>query len=156
MIDDVGLIVVSPMRRTLQTAWDSLGFLMRRSVPVIVSPDWTETSTAECDTGSRVDILSTEFPQFSFEPVYPEWPEKTGKYAFTQSAVTARGLECRRWLKNRPEKAIIVVSHADFLYQGICSETFQNAAFRVFDFVGEEDVLKERVDPKATRIATKG
>ena len=115
---------------------------------MIVSPDFTETSTSACDVGSPVDVLSAEFPQFNFGLLYPEWPDKFGKYAFTQKAIAARGLECRLWLKERPEKVILAVSHADFLHGGLCSTIFQNAEYRVFDFAGGSDTLNERLDAR--------
>ena len=113
---------------------------------MVVSPDFTETSTNKCDIGSDADILRAEFPQFNFDSLYPEWPLKTGKYAFSQTAIAARGLGCRFWLKERPERTIIVVSHADFLYGGLCSTLFQNAEYRIFDFSGDGDHLEERLD----------
>ena len=146
LINDVGLIVTSPMRRALQTTQQGLDWLLQRGIPTHVSPDFTETSTAQSDVGSTIDVLSAEFPQFKFNDVYAEWPDKVGKYAFTDSAIEARGLECRRWLKRRPEKAIIVVSHADFMFEGLCSTIFQNAQYRIFDFAEEDDILRERFD----------
>ena len=147
-IDDNTRVLVSPMRRTLQTVRLGLDFLISRGVPVEVSPDWTETSTNPCDVGSTLEALEVEFPDFNFDQVYPEWPLKTGKYAFTQSAIAARGLECRLYMKSRPEKVIIAVSHADFLHGGICSTIFRNAEYRIFDFIGDSGELKERVDAK--------
>ena len=148
LINDVGLILVSPMRRTLQTALGSVGWMIEKGIPVVVSPDWTETSSSPCDTGSIVDVLTAEFPQFAFDTLYPGWPQKEGKYAFTQTAIAARGLGCRLWLKDRPEKVIVVFSHADFLYGGICSAVFQNAEYRVFDFARDGDNLIERVNAR--------
>lgn len=133
------------MRRTLQTAQASLGWLLEQGVSIRVDPDWTETTTHTCDIGSTIDILTTEFPQFKFDTIYPEWPLKSGKYAYTPAALEARGLDCRRWLKTRPEKVIIAVSHADFLHKGICQTIFGNATARVFDFAENSDELIERI-----------
>ena len=145
IIKETRLIVLSPMRRTLQTAQASLGWLLEQGVPSLVNPDWTETTTHACDIGSSVDELTLDFPQFKFDTIYPEWPSKSGRYAHTPAAVEARGLDCRRWLRARPENVIIAVSHADFLYRGIAATVFGNANARVFDFAENSDTLVERV-----------
>jgi hypothetical protein len=38
-------------------------------------------------------------------------------------------------LRERPEKAVIVVSHSGFLRLGVTGRWFMNADYRVFDFV---------------------
>ena len=143
-IKDVGLIVVSPMRRTLQTAQEALGWLIDKGVPVIVNADWTETSMNACDIGSDVNMLIEEFPRFKFDEMHPEWPQKTGRFAHDPNAVNVRGEDCRQWLRERPEKVVVAVSHADFLFHGICQSVFQNAEYRIFDFADEGIQLKER------------
>lgn len=49
-----------------------------------------------------------------------------------------RGIAARKWLRERPEKVIAVVSHSGFLRVGVCNRWFENADFRIFDF-GEGD-----------------
>jgi broad specificity phosphatase PhoE len=148
LVAETGLVVVSPMRRTLQTLQASLGWLIDQGIPVIVDPDWTETSMNNCDIGSPIGDLISEFPNFNYEKVYPEWPRKFGRYEHTNVAVKERGFDCREWLKSRPEKVIIAVSHADFLREGICSTIFANATARVFDFAGSGNQLIEQASIK--------
>ena len=93
-----------------------------------------ENSDKPCDTGTQVSTLSDEFPEFDFSTVFPEYPSKTGRWAFSQSAITQRGVDCRRWLKARPENTIAVVSHSGFLRVGVSHRHYANADFRVFDF----------------------
>jgi len=140
---DAELIVVSPMRRTLQTVRHGLGWLRLRGVPVIVRGDWQENSDSACDTGTPVGVLAQEFGEFDFDTVFEEYPAKTGRWAFTEAAIRQRGLECLRWLRNRPEKVIIVVSHSAYLRVAICQRRFTNADYRVFDFAGDRDELLE-------------
>jgi broad specificity phosphatase PhoE len=41
---------------------------------------------------------------------------QTGKWAPTAAALKNRALEARRWLKSRPEKEIVLVTHGGFLH----------------------------------------
>lgn len=41
---------------------------------------------------------------------------QTGRYAPTNEAIKNRAREARRWLKERPEKEIVVVTHGGFLH----------------------------------------
>jgi len=58
-----------------------------------------------------------------------------------------------RELYNRPEKAIVVVSHSGFLRLGVTTHYFFNADYRIFDFEevvdGEPLRLKQWASTKA-------
>lgn len=62
------------------------------------------------------------------------YPAKTGPYEYSEKAINGRAQEFLSWVKERPEKAIIVVSHAGFLRVGLVRRDFMNADYRVFDF----------------------
>lgn len=141
--DEAELIVVSPLRRTLHTAQLGLDWLIERGVPVQPRGEWQENSNMPCDTGTHVETLVREFPQFSYDTVFPEFPNKTGRWAFSEEAILQRGSDCRRWLKSRPEKVIAVVTHSAFLRIGIAPTRFANADYRVFDFVADGDELHQ-------------
>lgn len=57
--------------------------------------------------------------------------------------MTERGIAAKKWIKERPEKVIAVVSHSGFLRVGITDgKMFENADYRIFEF--REDLeLKE-------------
>ena len=133
----VELIVSSPLRRTLQTTQGGLQWLIERGVPVHARGEWQENSDAPCDRGRNVDILRKEFPSFNFDNVGNEWPTKTGRFAFTREAVEKRAINCRQWLRSRPEKVIAVVSHGAFLRIGISHRWYANADYRVFGFAAD-------------------
>lgn len=148
------LIVVSPMRRTLETMTIGLDFLIKKGVPVLPDANWHENADKPCDTGNTMEIIGKEFPQYDFSGVDPLYPDKTSNlstnpYAFTQKAIVARGQTCLKDLYNRPEKVIAVVSHSGFLRTAVCNRMFFNADWRVFEFDEEETkkqgrfVLKE-------------
>lgn len=141
MAKEIELVVASPMRRTLQTAQQTLGWLIaEKEVQAVAKAEWQENSNKPCDTGTNIAIMSKEWPQFDWSGVDPVFPSKTGLYEFSKDGLTRRGIEARRWLKNRPEKVIAVVSHAGFLRVGVSYCQYDNADFRVFNFAeGDED-----------------
>ncbi|KAH7364385.1 histidine phosphatase superfamily [Rhexocercosporidium sp. MPI-PUGE-AT-0058] len=127
LAQDVELIVVSPMRRTLQTAQQGLGWLMKRGVPVILRAEFQENSDNPCDTGSSISEMEKEYPATD------------GIYECSREGLTKRGIAARTFLRNRPEKVIAVVSHAGFLRTSLCSRRFENADYRIFNFGEEEE-----------------
>ncbi|KAK7180628.1 hypothetical protein DPSP01_006469 [Paraphaeosphaeria sporulosa] len=145
--DQVELIVVSSMRRTLQTASIGLEWLIKEKT-IEVRPDagWQENADKPCDTGSPIGTMVQEFPDFDFSTVDPLYPDKTSSlssnpYAFTRKAILARGQSCLRSLYSRPEKCIAVVSHSGFLRAAVCNRRFFNADWRVFDY--DEERMRE-------------
>lgn len=141
LVEDAELIIVSPMRRTLQTAQEGLGWLIDRGVPVVPRAEWQENSNQPCDTGTPMTIIVKDYPQFNFDKVPSEWPVKEGRWKFSQAAITQRGIDCRRWLKSRPEKVIVVVGHSAFFRLGISPTRFGNADYRVFGFEEHGDMF---------------
>ncbi|KAF2084250.1 phosphoglycerate mutase-like protein [Saccharata proteae CBS 121410] len=131
------LIIVSPMVRTLQTALVGLDWLIKRGVRVEPDARWQENSDKPCDTGSELVTIAEAFPTIDFSAVDSTYPNKTSPgnpYAFTRSAVLARGQACLETLYQRPEKVITVVSHSGFLRCGVTNRRFANADYRVFEF----------------------
>ncbi|KAK8168283.1 histidine phosphatase superfamily [Phyllosticta citrichinensis] len=139
LAEQAELIVVSPMVRTLQTATLGLRWLIERGTPVHLDAKWQENSDKPCDTGSPVSALQPLFPSLDFSVVDPTYPDKTSPspsrnpYGFTRHAVLARGQAGLRWLRARPEKVIIVVSHSGFLRCAVSARRYANADYRVFE-----------------------
>jgi len=124
---------------------------MKKGVPTIVRSEWQETTDKPCDTGTATLIMAKEWPQFDWSEVDPQYPAKTGLFEFSRPAITQRGIEARKWLRNRPEKVIAVVSHCGFLRAGISYKNYENADFRVFDFAeGDEEIGGHLVEWKLT------
>lgn len=139
-------IVVSAQRRTLQTATIGLDFLIKKGVPVQPDAGWQENSDKPCDTGSSLDVIAKEFPQYDFSNVDRRFPDKTSDiknnpYAFTKKAIVARGQTCLEKLYTRPEKVIAVVSHSGFLRTAVSNRSYFNADWRVFEF--DEQAMEE-------------
>ncbi|KAK4119265.1 phosphoglycerate mutase-like protein [Parathielavia appendiculata] len=136
---DVGLIIVSPMKRTLETALLAFGELIDRGIPIVAHAGWQETSAKPCDVGSPLASLPPLFPQVDFSHVDPVFPDKTSPagafYRYSRQAVVHRGQTVLRELRDRPEKAVIVVSHSGFLKHAVTGHFYMNADYRIFDFV---------------------
>ncbi|KAK3998170.1 histidine phosphatase superfamily [Cladorrhinum sp. PSN332] len=141
---DVELIIVSPMKRTIETALLAFPELIERGIPIVAHAGWQENSSQLCDTGSPLASLPAQFPQVDFSQVDPAYPLKIGnQYAYSRPAILARGQSVLKDLYERKEKAIIVVSHSGFLRAGVTGKWFFNADYRVFDFEGGPTKLKE-------------
>ena len=85
---------------------------------MICIPELQETSDEPCDTGSEVDALQKEFDgkPVDFSLVNEGWNSNKGKFSPDAKVVEARAQEVREWLKARPEKEIVVVTHGGFLH----------------------------------------
>ncbi|KAI1170992.1 histidine phosphatase superfamily [Nemania sp. FL0916] len=132
------LIVVSPMRRTIQTALATVDWLAEKGVKLQADAHWQENTAKPCDVGSAVATVADEFPGIDYSAVDPVWPDKTSRagseYHYTKTAIIARGQAALQKLHGRPEKVIIVVSHSGFLRLSVTGCWFFNADYRVFDF----------------------
>lgn len=131
------------MQRTLQTVDRALGWLKKKGVTILALAEWQETSVNRCDIGSPTSEISKHYPWVDWSHMDPTWPAKEGLYEFSDESLIKRGIAAKRWLKNRQEKVIAVVSHAGFLRTAICNRNFGNANFRVFGFEdGEEEEIE--------------
>ncbi|RAK97678.1 uncharacterized protein BO80DRAFT_427952 [Aspergillus ibericus CBS 121593] len=148
----VDLVTASPLRRTIYTALQSFEpvFQAHPDMKLIALPDVQETSDVACDTGSDPDVLRKEMEEknapIDLGLVHEGWNNKQDKYAPTHKAIKERARAARRWLKARPEKEIVVVTHGGFLhyftedwedssqYQGT---GWVNTEYRTYEFTKE-------------------
>ncbi|KAL7623553.1 hypothetical protein AAE478_007236 [Parahypoxylon ruwenzoriense] len=110
------LIIVSPLRRVVQTALSSVDWLIEKGVEIEADAGWQD-----------------------FSKVDPVFPDKTSPvashYHFTKTAILARAQASMKKLYERSEKVIIVVSHSAFLRLAVSGYWYFNADYRIFDFV---------------------
>ncbi|KAJ5099633.1 phosphoglycerate mutase-like protein [Penicillium argentinense] len=118
----VDLVVTSPMRRAIYTGLGAFNFVFEYHPDrkLIALPSLQELSEFPCDVGSKLEDLQNEVQQQNL-PVdlgYVEegWYIKTGKYKSTLESIRDRAQSTRSWLKARPEKEIVVVTHGGFLH----------------------------------------
>ncbi|KAI2470027.1 phosphoglycerate mutase-like protein [Annulohypoxylon bovei var. microspora] len=138
---DECLIVVSPLRRTLQTVKYGLRWLRNRGVRVEVRAEWQETTDNPCDIGDDPLMIQAEWPDIDFSTLDPIYPQKTGLYENSEDAFRRRGAVAKDWLSNRPEKCIIVVTHSGFLKRLVKGPKYQNLEFRSYELVENSDGL---------------
>ncbi|KUI74136.1 hypothetical protein VM1G_09672 [Cytospora mali] len=141
---DVGLVLCSAMRRTCETATLALGdWAAERGIPIQAHAGWQENSAKPCDTGSPIPVVQALFPNIDFTHVDPVYPDKTSpaaeKYKYIKANLLGRAQMVLEDLYDRPEKAIIVVSHSGFMRQAVTGDWFFNADYRIYDIAKNED-----------------
>ncbi|KAH9463838.1 hypothetical protein MJO28_008009 [Puccinia striiformis f. sp. tritici] len=114
------LVVSSPLRRTLQTSLIGLPLLISRLggvKNVIVLPELQENSSSPADTGSSRESLEriTEFDGLDFSRCIKSWNSKVGFWSSDPKSLKCRAAWTRKWLAERPEDEIVVVSHGSAL-----------------------------------------
>ena len=109
----VDLLVASPLRRTLYTTLLGFQSELNRGLRVIALAEAQELADLPCDTGSDVKILEEEFRNHAidFSLVDDDWTSNENKWAADAEIVEKRAREVRQWLKARPEKDIVLVTH---------------------------------------------
>jgi len=110
--------VVSPLHRTLQTAWIGL---QATDVPFVACGHFQECSSSPCDTGRDIATMQELMPRIDFAGVADKdkWFEKTGHVDFLTGELDQQGLaqlreRCRvgrEYLLARPESTIVLVAH---------------------------------------------
>lgn len=121
------------MTRALQTADNTLGWLMKEGVPVIPRAEWQENTVNNIGIGRPVAELEKDFPQFDWTQMDPAFPAKKGLYEFSHKALTERGIVAKTWLHEREEKVIAVISHGGLCGWNLPKEIRQRR-LQSFDF----------------------
>ncbi|EMC95903.1 hypothetical protein BAUCODRAFT_508777 [Baudoinia panamericana UAMH 10762] len=155
--DQVELLLASPLRRALQTCALSFAPVLDKSIKIIALPMAEEASDAPCDTGSPLEVLRKDFPQHvDFDHIKYGWFHHDGEYAIDPKALNARAAKLRRWIRDRSEKEVVLVSHGFFNHYmtGDVNEKgeqttpwWQETELRTFTFLEDrEDAMIEETD----------
>jgi broad specificity phosphatase PhoE len=132
--DKICLLISSPLRRTIYTAF--LGFSPSLAnghcqSSIVALPEIQETSDFPCDTGSDPDKLRKEMKEkhtpVDLSLVKPGWNVKNldNKWSPNAEALTKRAIEGRRFIRDKvielqkggeEEPQVVVVSHGGFLH----------------------------------------
>ena len=115
----VEALVSSPLRRAIYTTLIAFQPVIGRRLPVIALPEAQELGNYRADRGSDLRLLEKEFSDMPVDlSLVPYgWDSKTGRWATDQESVTERARDVRKWLKSRPEKEIVLVTHGGFLHE---------------------------------------
>ncbi|KAK9358233.1 histidine phosphatase superfamily [Lipomyces starkeyi] len=131
--DEVGLIVTSPLRRTIQTTLLAFANVLDKryfdedsgkgvdgGADLVLDPGLQERSSLPCDTGSDQLVLEKIFPSLDFSRLHEGWQLKEGLYS--PDAVDDRASSVRRSLadrvvalQDRNRRDIAVVTHGVFM-----------------------------------------
>lgn len=128
LADAVELVIVSPMNRTIQTAVYGFPNLLGR-VPWIARPEVRETMGQHpCDRMMPVSHKIANYPDIDFQALSNSDRDEA-YYSYNDLREPLHDIEMRgrtfiEWLRNRPEKEIVVVTHSGFLL------TFVNRVLR--------------------------
>lgn len=164
--NNIDLIVTSPLKRAIYTtllgwkpAIDRLGL-----ANLVILPEAQECSDFPCDTGSDKQVLEQEpdFRGLNLSRLMPDWTSKKGFWAPDDASLANRARFLRHFLRDRPEKDIVLVCHGDFLRQltgdasGPSRTYWKNAEMRIYKFDpttvdGEECFFQLEQAPEATR-----
>jgi len=114
-----------------------------------------EASDAPSDTGREPDVLRKEFPDIvDFNHVKAGWYIHEGDYAVDPKSLNTRAAKLRRFIRERREKEVVLVSHGFFAHYltGDVNEKgeqttpwWKETELRTFLFLndGEEAMIKE-------------
>lgn len=157
LLDEIDLVIVSPLTRTLETLDIGLYPLIKaRNVPIIASPLASERLYLVSDIGKPRNELKKSFeyvdfdscirtdkpwhfePTDSLKQTYIEWrPSGEGQqYACLgepQDYFDGRMSELYQFLDERLEKTIVVVCHAGVI-DWFLNESFENCELRIVNF----------------------
>ena len=134
-------MVVSPLRRTTETAIGALGKWLHAQPaagrpPVVLQSSLQETAEVLCDTGSRIPRLKSWLDEESagwldFSALSPSWYVKEG--INEERHLKDRLQVFEEWLAGRPEKVVIVVAHHN-VFLGLLGVSFKNCECREYLF----------------------
>jgi len=124
---EVEKIIVSPMTRTLQTAWGTFG---GHDIPFQACHYVTEYSDAPCNYGTPKSTLQEQWPQVDFSMVPEVWWNENE----SEETIARRARQFREWLFKQPEKCMAVVSHAGFLHE-LLQEHFKNCELKRINWI---------------------
>lgn len=134
---------------------------------VICLPEAQECLDFPCDCGSdRAELeKDPEFKGLNFDRLTPDWNTKTGFWAPDDESVANRTKWVRHFLRDRPEKNIVLVAHGDFLREITCDATgpdvyyWNQVEIQIFEFdqstVDKDECFIRRVRKIDTRPKSK-
>ncbi|CDR45666.1 hypothetical protein NBRC10512_002095 [Rhodotorula toruloides] len=117
------IILVSPLRRTMQTMLLGFSALLPSStshpVPLLILPQLQECGAYPCDIGGPLKETKARFPHewldWSEVEKNPGWNQNRGEFEATEAKNVARARWVRKFIRERKEENVVVVSHHGLL-----------------------------------------
>jgi broad specificity phosphatase PhoE len=169
--DRIDLVCASPIRRAIQTAQTSMApFLQSGKKKILALPLAQEAPAEPANTPSGIKRLQEEYGDIvNFERCMElsDYDSKTGTFAPDNHSLEGRAQALRRFLTDRDEEEIVVVSHGQFLHyvsRDVDEEgrqlggDWENTEFRsyVFEPVGHVDALLRETEESVRRRGASG
>eukprot|EP01083_Nonionella_stella_P032599 89235_1 len=130
--EEIDLIIVSPLMRTLQTMLLLIGDEYPECThKMIIQPLAAERGNKLCDIGINKRDLMIEFPQIK---ALNALEEKWWIYPENVAMFQKRMLNFKSWIQLRPEKDILVISH-DGVIHSLLSINLSNAELTTIDWM---------------------
>ena len=124
-LNDIDLVVVSPLMRTLSTAET---IFKDKNIPIVIYDGIKEypQSGEWCNLRSSKSILMERFPSFDFSNLKTEHDTTWQRIRLTKGEelilLNTRICQFLKWIETRDEEKIAVVSHSSFLGQMMYGE----------------------------------
>lgn len=115
--DDVEFILVSPIRRTIQTALIGLEpAIQKKGLKLRLVPRAQETSAKPSDTGSDLHTLRDEFGDcLDSERMDDNWNKNVGEWKMDSESIERRVVELRKYIHGLNYNQVVLVAHG-----GVC------------------------------------
>lgn len=169
--DRIDLICASPIRRAIQTALTSMEpFLQSGKNKILALPLAQESPAEPANTPSGIKRLQDEYGSVvNFERClqFTDYDKKTGQFAPDSRSLTERAMNLRKFLRERQEDEIVIVSHGDFLHHVSrdvdedgkqIGGDWENTEYRSYIFwpIDHEDALLKETDESIKRRNASG
>ncbi|KAJ8113590.1 hypothetical protein OPT61_g4312 [Boeremia exigua] len=169
--DRIDLVCASPIRRAIQTASISMEPYLRSGHNKILALPLAQEAPAEpANTPSGIKRLQDEYGAIvNFERCleFTDYDSKTGTFAPDGKSLEARAMTLRKFLRDREEEEIVVVSHGQFLHyvsRDVDDEgkqingDWENTEYRSYIFwpVDHEDATLKETDESVKRRNASG
>ena len=111
--DNIDLVIVSPLSRTLETCYN---IFKNTTTNIVVLDDLIEypQHSEICNKREKKTIIKELYPTFDFSQL-PETREWDSSKSETYEELKQRSNNIKQWILNRPEKNICVIAHCSFL-----------------------------------------
>ncbi|KAF1352635.1 phosphoglycerate mutase family protein-like protein [Lizonia empirigonia] len=179
--NDIDIVFSSPLRRTIQTASLSLGpTLARKDVPFVLLPPLQEVSNIGCDVGmadTADDVkqmlptlfvkgeLPFDYNKIDASHVTEGWNSKKGYWAYERDAISKRAADLRRFLMQRSEKQIVLVTHGAFTHfltedwdveDPMTGTAWLNCEHRIFEFTPDSTAADAHLEETEASRSSRG
>jgi broad specificity phosphatase PhoE len=118
IIDNIDLIVVSPLNRTLETCMNIIDKKLHNNIPIISLDEIRELIDHPCHKRISIVEKKNKYSFVNFDRIYDNQDNMYNRFNGNEPKknVINRCEWFINWLKKRKEKNIMVITHGNFLF----------------------------------------